>query len=141
MHGKCAPLSNRQSPTLSLPAPVIDLTTSDEDDIAIYPSTLDFLAELHCLRPLCNYPQYYDKLSQHGIFYVDSLLKLDATFFSDIIGIPTPAVDAFLAYAKKVNKRAKKGKTPLSRCHIKREDTSTGEIRVNNKENLEDWEF
>jgi hypothetical protein len=119
---------------------VINLTTSDEDDLAIYPSTLDFLTELHCLWLLCNYPQYYDKLSQHGIFYVDSLLKLDPTFFSDIIGIPAPAVDAFMAYVKKVNKRAKKGKTPL--CHIKREDTSTGELHVNNnKENIEDWEF
>lgn len=122
---------------------MIDLTTSDEDDIAISPSTPDFLAELHNLRPLCNYPQYYDKLSQHGIFYVDSLLKLDATFFSDIIGIPAPAVDAFLAYAKKVNKRAKKGKMPL--CRIKREDASgTNNLKIqvdNNKENLEDWVF
>ena len=124
---------------------MIDLTTSDEDDLSIYPSTPDFLAELHCLRPLCNYPQYYDKLAEHGIFYVDSLLKLDATFFSDIIGIPAPAVDAFLAYANKVNKRAKKGKTPM--CHIKRED-GTSKIRpgVDNnkeqdKENLEDWLF
>lgn len=113
----------------------------------IHPSThlSNFLAELHCLWPLCNYTQYYDKLAEHGIFCVDSLLKLDATFFSDIIRIPTPTVHTFLAYVKKVKKRAKKGKAPL--CHIKRED-GTSEIchsvdnnKEKDKENLKDWLF
>ena len=121
-----APLSNCQSPPLSELSQVIDLTaTSSDKDEVIYPPTLDFLSELHHLWPLCDYPQYYDKLMQHGILYVDSILKLNAIFFSDIIRIPVTAVDAFLAHAKKVIKKAKKGKSP-----IKQEDIGeyTGEM-------------
>jgi hypothetical protein len=119
-----APLSDHQFPASSFQ--VIDLTGGDDsdDDFIAYPSTLEFLTRLHAVRPLCNYLQYHDKLVQHGIIYVDSVLnsQLDPTFFSDIIGIPAPEVCAFLGYAKKVARRAEKGKTHSGRANVKKED-------------------
>ena len=142
-----APLSNHQSPPLSKLSQVIDLTaTSSDKDKDIYPPTLDFFLELHHLQPLCNYPQYYDKLAQHGILYVDSILKLNATFFSDIIRIPVAAVDTFLAHAKNVIKKAKKGKSPIKQEDIGEDACEMWlippHVRVDkNKENFKDWVF
>jgi hypothetical protein len=139
------PLSNHHSPTVHavLPSQVIDLTKlgsdDSEDELITYPSTLEFLTRLHGVRPLCNYLQYHDKLVQHGIVYIDSALKIEPTFFSDIIGIPVPEVSAFLGYAKNVVRRAEKGKTKgkthtLHASAIKKEDF--GEECVNSdKEN------
>jgi len=87
------------------------------------------------VRPLCNYPQYHNKLIQYDILYVDNILKLDVAFFSDMIGIPVPAVDAFLDYAKRVTRKAEKSKSLA--CSIKNEENTTD----NNKENEGDWVF
>lgn len=137
------PLSDHQSPAALLPE-TIDLTRSDdsEDDLIAYPSTLDFLTNLNAARPLCDYLQYHNKLVQHGIVYVDSLLKLDPTFFSDVIGIPVHEVSAFLGYAKKVIRRAERGKMKGKTythhaCAIKKEDFDEEDIN-SNKENLKE---
>ena len=107
------------------------------------------------MQPLCNYPQYYDKLIWHGIIYVDSIFKLKPAFFSDIIGILVPEVSPFLRYTKQVMRRTEKGETKCKiyhACAIKKEEVESGEGSINvNKENVEptstagarcnDWEF
>ena len=140
-----------------LPSQLINLTRSNdsEDNLIAYPSTLNFLTNLHAMQPLCNYPQYYDKLVWHGIIYVDSIFKLKPAFFSDIIGILVPEVSTFLRYTKQVMRRTEKGETKCKiyhACAIKKEEVESGEGSINvNKENVEptstagarcnDWEF
>jgi hypothetical protein len=91
---------------------VIDLSHSDSDESELirYPPISEVLADLHSAMPLTNYPRFEEALVNNGIVYANSVLNIGVEFFSTIVGMPVGVVHDFVDHAKRLARRAKKGK-------------------------------
>ncbi|KAF7966489.1 hypothetical protein HWV62_38126 [Athelia sp. TMB] len=84
--------------------------TLEQDELVPYPTISEALAELHTTYPLLDYPRYEEALTDRHVLYVDAVNNVDPDYFSAIVGMPPVAVGPFIAHAKRLARRAEKGK-------------------------------
>ncbi|KAF8957716.1 hypothetical protein BDZ97DRAFT_1951097 [Flammula alnicola] len=101
--------SNR-TPTPSRTYTTINKHTLGDLPLIQYPTITTALKDLHEALPLVDYPQYADAFIKNGVNYVNAALNLDITYYTDIIHMPPPIVQAFVDHAAHLVKRAQKGK-------------------------------